>query len=330
MSLVEALESTPVRKVMAGFEPLLNVHGLGWEHVRAVLRARDEFFEIETRFSQLGQKGIFVNLDRSGVLDHRVPGVDNFEHAMEQPPAGGRAQLRGRVVCRLFGTAGVHCDWERIVDAGQGKALDLSDPFSEDEDWKPMPRFEARDWTESDVVGHLGPLGIDEGETPAIFRRQQAYDCFAGGDYAQAESLLRRCLEEEFEVPGTHCHLARVLVMLGRESEARDEIRRAWEAHPEGPAYVRARILFFQCLFAMLDRAEFSDFVRQIKAVLVEGYAHSDWNIDPVLQMVRPRLTRRTYRLACAMADALSSRERLRRMNRFREWRDLAATTDAQ
>ncbi len=328
MPPVRALESVRDLKGMTKFKRLLDANGLCWEDVRSVLAARDELFETETRFSQLGQKGIFANLDRLAVLDHRFPGVDNIEHAMAQPPATGRANTRGRVVSQLANTAGVHCDWQSILDGGQERALDLSDPFSQAENWKPMPRLEVRDWTESDVVGSLRALRTDDGEPPAILRREQAYDCFVAGDYAEAESLLRGCLQEQFEVPGTHCHLARVLVMAGRELEARVEIERAWEARSEGPAYVRARILFFQCLFAMLDRTDFSDYVRQIKTVLSEGCAHWGWTIEPVIQLLRGRLCRADYRFACALAEALCGDERMRRLNRFAEWRNAAVAVD--
>ena len=322
-----SLESRRARRDLAPIESDHDANGLRWDEARALLRARDEFFEIETRFSQLGPKGIFVMLDRSGVLDHRVPGADNFEHAMEHPPEGGRAKVRGEAVRRLAGSSGTQCDWQRVVDHNAGTVLDLSDPFSNDETWRPLGGHDIYD------MGNLPEpdaffarfSGDLEARTPAVVRREQAYGCYVRGDYSQAETLLSGCVDEQFEIPSTRCHLARTLVMLGREAEAREEINRAWEARAAGAAYVQARLLWFRCLFAMLDGADFSVYVRQLKNLLQGSYAHSDWGIRPMLQHLRTRLGRSNYRFICALADALNSRDRLANLDRFAHWRDVAA-----
>ena len=55
-------------------------------------------------------------LDEAGVLDHRVSGIDNIEHAMRNPPSKGRARIRGAVVRRLAGDleGNWYCCWDRI------------------------------------------------------------------------------------------------------------------------------------------------------------------------------------------------------------------------
>ena len=102
---------------------------------------RNEFCEIDMRFGQMGRnKGIFERLDRAGVLDHRVPGVDNIEHAMENPPATGRAKVRGRCIRRLAGERARYvCSWHAIRDRATGKRLDLQDPFADKELWLERP-----------------------------------------------------------------------------------------------------------------------------------------------------------------------------------------------
>jgi proteasome accessory factor A len=115
----------------------LKAKRLTWDAVRAALSVRGEFFQIDTRFAQLGPSGIFGMLDASGVLRHRVPGVDNISHAVENPPSSGRARLRGEAIRRLAAERDQWgCHWEEIVNRRDGRWLDLTDPFAEQERWQ--------------------------------------------------------------------------------------------------------------------------------------------------------------------------------------------------
>ncbi len=118
-------------------ETLLRRKGFEWNELRQILALRDEFFEIDIRFGQLGSQGIFSMLDAKGVLEHRVSGVDNIEHAIRNPPSKGRARVRGAVVRRLAGDleGDWYCSWDRIRSSRHRRFLDLSDPFNEAEHW---------------------------------------------------------------------------------------------------------------------------------------------------------------------------------------------------
>ncbi|MFY9573561.1 MAG: proteasome accessory factor PafA2 family protein, partial [Blastocatellia bacterium] len=116
--------------------PWLQERGLSWDSLDTVIAVRRELFEIDTRFGQLGERGIFSTLDRAGVLTHQVSGVGAIETALTEPPAVGRARVRGEVIKRLARTNGrYHCDWQGIFDASQKRLLDLSEPFEEVERW---------------------------------------------------------------------------------------------------------------------------------------------------------------------------------------------------
>ena len=71
---------------------------VAWEDLELVLQLRQELFEIDTHFGELGPRGIFNGLDAQGLLDHDVPGVEDIRGAMTEPPSSGRAQLRGQVI----------------------------------------------------------------------------------------------------------------------------------------------------------------------------------------------------------------------------------------
>ena len=106
----------------------------------AVLKVHQELCEIDTRFGQLGANGLFASLDRAGVLGHHFDGVDNIEHAMANPPAIGRARLRGQCVQRFKGqNQRYSCNWSNVLDREKKLLLDLSEPFISEEKWQAAP-----------------------------------------------------------------------------------------------------------------------------------------------------------------------------------------------
>jgi hypothetical protein len=107
------------------------------EQLAAVLGARQQAFELDMRFGELGARGIFNALDRAGVLNHRVAGTGGVEGALETPPRGTRASVRGQVVRRLTeeGTR-YRAEWTRVVDVDNHRVLDLGDPFETLERWR--------------------------------------------------------------------------------------------------------------------------------------------------------------------------------------------------
>ncbi len=139
-SLTAALvlgRKSPLAAARKNFTPILRKCGLEWTGLAAVLGLRLELFEIDTRYSLLGEGGIFTALDSAGVLDHHFPGVDNFEHALANPPACGRAAIRGAVIRRVAGHNGrFAAEWDGVWDLKAGQELDLTDPFCTSEKWE--------------------------------------------------------------------------------------------------------------------------------------------------------------------------------------------------
>jgi proteasome accessory factor A len=127
---------SPVAEEVARLTPYVLDHGLSWNGLGLFLRVRQELFEIDTRFGQLGDGGIFSTLDAAGLLAHQVPGVDNVEHAIGNPPDVPRARVRGETVRQLSGKGDRYtCDWEAVWDSASGRVLDLTDPFSAAAEW---------------------------------------------------------------------------------------------------------------------------------------------------------------------------------------------------
>ncbi len=145
-------EHGPVADEVYRLNPYLSTHRLRWDDLRSFIELRQDLFEIDTRFGQLGETGLFNCLDSAGVLTHRVSGVDNIEQAMEHPPALGRAGVRGRYVRELSSNGKRYeCDWYGIWDHQEHVVLDLSDPFADAAQWQSYHAADER----IGLVGHL-------------------------------------------------------------------------------------------------------------------------------------------------------------------------------
>jgi hypothetical protein len=133
-------KDSPVRDEVKYFDPFVREKGLDWDDLNAIFALRQELFEIDLRFNQLVDEGIFAGLDRAGVLAHHLDGVDRLAAAMIEPPAETRARLRGEAIRRLSrGNGQYKCDWTGVWDFEAERFLDLTDPFETNEKWTKLP-----------------------------------------------------------------------------------------------------------------------------------------------------------------------------------------------
>jgi tetratricopeptide (TPR) repeat protein len=179
------------------------------------------------------------------------------------------------------------------------------------------------------VTESASELAMSDAHVDPGYLRQLALTCFQGGDYFHTEEILRFLLAKGFEVPSTHCHLARVLILLNRETEAREEIVHAWESREKAQPYVLRRILFFQFLLALLDgrdgkdpekRKEIAQRITEIKAALQDESGHIDWTMQPVLDYLQPRLTPDAHTFLTVLLSVLCDRQHLHELDDFAVW----------
>ncbi len=55
---------SPIPEEVARLGGVLGKEGLSWEDIERFFNLRDEFYPIDTRFGQIGPRGIFTELDR--------------------------------------------------------------------------------------------------------------------------------------------------------------------------------------------------------------------------------------------------------------------------
>ena len=121
------------------------------------------------------------------------------------------------------------------------------------------------------------------------------------------------------------CHLARSLVLMDREGEARGEIDAATLSLEGACEYVFPRLLFFRWMFAILDGGRTAAVARRMKAALRNPCASSEWTIQPMIDFLRPRLGDENFRFLTALAAALCGERNLERLEEFAQWRGRGA-----
>jgi proteasome accessory factor A len=127
----------PRADLLTRLEPAAREAGVNWDEFRAFLHTRNRLLEADLRFGQLGERGIFSQLDTRGVLAHRC-GIPERQGALPGAAPAGRARLRGDCVRTLWagGRGGLfRCDWTRVWEESSGRRLDLSDPFAATAEW---------------------------------------------------------------------------------------------------------------------------------------------------------------------------------------------------
>ena len=171
---------------MAGEEHLPAQLGLEWAGIEAFVRVRRELLEADARFSEVGDAGLFACMDREGVLTHHVAGVDNIEHAMQYPPAIGRARIRGAVIRRVQQVRQHFLgSWGSISNLVEQTRLDLSHPFETEERWQSGDAPSVRPEPVSEP-----PAAVPTDDVPPFARRADALDLLLQGDYERAQALL--------------------------------------------------------------------------------------------------------------------------------------------
>lgn len=160
------------------------------------------------------------------------------------------------------------------------------------------------------LVGHelrVAPLMDRDDEASLSALRDAAFNAFEAGYFTEAEAIYRHLLARNFDRMGTHCHLARALLALGREAEAMAEVSNAWECPAEGEPYIVARTLYLKALLTTLASEDADRPLTMLKEVMQQNpEARHSWLMAPVLDRLQPRLTTQSYAFFARLALQLS------------------------
>jgi proteasome accessory factor A len=340
----------PIQDEVQRLQPEISRMGLDWNDFGRFLEVRDELFELDTRFGQLGEHGLFTSLDRVSVLTHRV---DGSEGPVDRPPSVPRARIRGQLVRELSGDDERYCcDWEHVWDCETGRCVDLGDPFVAVAEWKDVTA-DGEVPTSHPRVGDLEMrmlmtrgrrrLARDRGRMAApvdaadpIAMSERARQHRMRGQLAEAEQIFRQAIAiEDARVPPDspkrphrRNHLAMVLLRAGRYIEASRWNAEAWRLKAGQHDLVSGRILFVRTALRLLqgDR-DVRLYLGQLKTVLrmepLECRADiaTTWDIPDVLDTLCEMLRDEHANLLVHVCEALNDRGHLATLEELEAWR---------
>ena len=148
----------------------------------------------------------------------------------------------------------------------------------------------------------LRSLKIDDllhADVPSIDLRTQALVLFKEKYCGEAERIYLHLVKRGFELGSTHCHLARVCLMLDRFDDAFRHIELA-EQHCRERSYIRARTIFLGILQCYLNQRPTGPLLAQLRQTLSEPGAFEDWTMEPVIDHLKVK-----KRLSAAQIEVL-------------------------
>lgn len=150
--------------------------------------------------------------------------------------------------------------------------------------------------------------------------RQVALEMFVAGQYAEAEAIYRQLLTQRFAPASTHCHLARLFLMTGREPEARLEVDAAWKLRDETPVYAVARTQFLRLLMCLLTDRDWKPYVLEFRDLFAKPDMHMVWTMQPVLDHLRNRLGEEMHAMLTALLAAIGSESKIKDLKANPTW----------
>lgn len=157
--------SSPIPDDVSALTARLAARAQRWETLPAFLALQGELFELDTRFGQLGPRGVFAALDAARVLRHRLVAEDDVARGVRAPPATTRAHVRGTQVGLLHGKAGYSCDWSAVWEPSGRRMIDLGNPLTTEGRWVRAPRASLH------PPGPEGRVSAWHGEAMAHYHR---------------------------------------------------------------------------------------------------------------------------------------------------------------
>jgi tetratricopeptide (TPR) repeat protein len=152
--------------------------------------------------------------------------------------------------------------------------------------------------------------------------RTKALEMLEKQHYSEAEKIYREMIELDFDLPGTFCHLARVQLLSGQEEEAEKSVKKAWNLKSKASKYVVPRIIFFKILFLLIHNQNSSLWIDRMKTGLQNQDSCLEWNIRPLLDSLKPRLTTDDFEFMSFLTEALQSKEKCEGLEQFEVWKN--------
>ena len=133
-----------------------------------------------------------------------------------------------------------------------------------------------------------------------------ASEQYQRGNYNAAKTTLLELLQTGFEIQSTYIHLVRVCLMLGEITEAKQYLCLAWENIESSKPYVKARLLWFEIAFALLECLPCSSHLIILRETLALDGVFVEWSMQPVLDYLAGKLSAEDTAFLTSLVAALS------------------------
>jgi hypothetical protein len=321
---------SPLADEVARLTPIVATMGRSWRELEAILHLRHELFELDTRFAQLGEGGVFARLDAAGVLAHAVAPA-------ETKASVPRAALRAALVRELAGNGRRYaCSWVGVWDTEAARFVDLGDPFDVRLDWK--------QWRSSD--DSMPPEAFlrarERRALPSnpVALNNRALELRQHDQLPQAERMLRRAMAiEDDQIPADsprrphrRNNLALVLLRTDKLGEARVVNADAWALQTGRHDVTSGRILFTRiALDLLIGSRAVAPYVGQLKTLLAParlacaGDITPTWDIPDVLETLDERLLAEDAHFLTDVAAVLNAPHRVAMLEPHWLWAETPA-----
>jgi hypothetical protein len=109
--------------------------------------------------------------------------------------------------------------------------------------------------------------------------------------------------------------------MLDRFAEARDEAAHAREHLGDALPYTTHRVVYFEILFALLAGKPPDKSLLSMAAELAQPEAYMEWDLNKMLDHLRPRLSPEDYALLTALSHVINDRKTMSELEAQPAWR---------
>ena len=100
-----------------------------------------------------------------------------------------------------------------------------------------------------------------------------------------------------------------LFLTTGDDDRARRHAAEAWEVRHDAPAYVLARTLWLQTLFALIDGTDGRASLGRLKALELDHSDTSPWSMEPTLEALRRRLPDETFAMMMMLYRVVSGEQ---------------------
>lgn len=179
---------------------------------------------------------------------------------------------------------------------------------------------------------NLDNLPVPGNTLPAldcIELRSCAISLFLKKEIDKAMAIYQRLLIEQFELPGTLTHMARVELSNGNFQQVEFFTEMAWRLRGDAPLYVLARILWFKLCLGMLqtdNEEKYPLILDQLKEVLQYKESMMKWSMEPAFETLQSKISEYQFSLLTSLVDAFSYGKDQGRLDEFHDWRDANPT----